>query len=394
MTLHRNTPSLTTRRRLVWAITGISIFRYLLNKLDYPVVAVGKINAPLNIERIGHLSRDAGIERLRSKGKYLSLPLRDTNRTLAPITAQGRTAGIGHRLYHNIIVFIYGISRSRLVFVHWEEVSWAVVFNDTYYVKAQLGEDAEERYLNSLPDGWLDSIPPWPKGVMPRDGTSFDEYNRHDAAPYATTLIDMPLGHSVVKLLHDSIAPAVLSFLSPIREESYLSELHLCVHIREGNKEPGVWSSRTWRHIHLSSILLQTLHSMVSFANKKNATNVSVFIASDSPKARPWFQNYAPPSWKIIRTGKEMAKPESGVWFGGDGPNAKLTQETKDNVMAEAISDVFALGECDALFIPSYSSFSLVSIMMMRAERRSVLFMDKKTGEYVELSYPDDIKSG
>ena len=30
--------------------------------------------------------------------------------------------------------------------------------------------------------------------------------------------------------------------------------------------------------------------------------------------------------------------------------------------MAEATADMFGLGECDALFIPTYSSFTLCSI--------------------------------
>jgi hypothetical protein len=32
--------------------------------------------------------------------------------------------------------------------------------------------------------------------------------------------------------------------------------------------------------------------------------------------------------------------------------------------MAEVIADAFALGECDALFIPNYSSFSLKGITL------------------------------
>eukprot|EP00956_Cyclotella_meneghiniana_P037201 scaffold135481_cov66-Cyclotella_meneghiniana.AAC.1 len=59
--------------------------------------------------------------------------------------------------------------------------------------------------------------------------------------------------------------------------------------------------------------------------------------------------------------------------------------------MAEAVSDIFALGECDALFIPNYSSFSLISIMLMRAERKAVSFMHKQTLEYVGFPYPETV---
>jgi hypothetical protein len=43
--------------------------------------------------------------------------------------------------------------------------------------------------------------------------------------------------------------------------------------------------------------------------------------------------------------------------------------------MAEAVADVFALGECDALFIPNYSSFSLIGITLTRAEKNGVFFL-------------------
>jgi len=36
----------------------------------------------------------------------------------------------------------------------------------------------------------------------------------------------------------------------------------------------------------------------------------------------------------------------------------------KNEVMADATAEIFALGECDALFIPNYSSFTLSSIVL------------------------------
>ena len=63
--------------------------------------------------------------------------------------------------------------------------------------------------------------------------------------------------------------------------------------------------------------------------------------------------------------------------------------------MAETIAEIFALGECDALFIPNYSSFSFPSIMLTRARRKSVFFRRTKhfekegnvlTGLWAEMS--------
>ena len=56
--------------------------------------------------------------------------------------------------------------------------------------------------------------------------------------------------------------------------------------------------------------------------------------------------------------------------------------------MAEAVADVFALGECDALFIPNYSSFSAVGIMLTRAERKKVFFR----GDLKWEEYPDTVR--
>ena len=65
--------------------------------------------------------------------------------------------------------------------------------------------------------------------------------------------------------------------------------------------------------------------------------------------------------------------------------NANSTQQEKDEAMAEAVADVFALGECDALFIPNYSSFSTVGIMLMRAARNNF------RGDLRE-EYPDTLR--
>jgi hypothetical protein len=144
-------------------------------------------------------------------------------------------------------------------------------------------------------------------------------------------------------------------------------------------------------HIDLQSTLNATLFSMEDLAKTKNANNVTVFIASDNADSRKWFKDHVPSSWTVIQPKKELQKPESGVWFGehGSQTNAVLDQQQKNEAMAEAVSDVFALGECDALYIPNYSSFTMVSIILTRAERRMVYFMYRDTLEYVELPYLD-----
>ena len=72
----------------------------------------------------------------------------------------------------------------------------------------------------------------------------------------------------------------------------------------------------------------------------------------------------------------------------GSRTAVNLTRAERDAAMAEAVADVFALGECDALFVPSYSSFSQIGIIQMRAERKRVFFMDKALN-YVEFPYPN-----
>jgi hypothetical protein len=281
---------------------------------------------------------------------------------------------------------VYAVQHSRLVYSRWADVSWSVLFNDTDNIKASSGPVEREHYDNGYPSNWIDGIPEYPRGVMPKRGTAYDSY-----ADRFLQLFDMPLGHSIIRSLHENLSPSVLSFLTSIREQSYLSELHLCVHMREGNNETGDWAEKEWRHVDLVSTLNATLYSMELLANKQNVRNVSVFVASDNPHSRLWLHDRVPSSWNVIEPEKKIAKPDSGVWFGeyGSTTNQHLTQHEKDEAMAEAVSDIFALGECDALFIPNYSSFTLISIMMMRAEKRKVLFMHRSEYEYVELPYPN-----
>ena len=78
-----------------------------------------------------------------------------------------------------------------------------------------------------------------------------------------------------------------------------------------------------------------------------------------------------------------MAKPESGVWFGeaGSGTSNVLNQTMKNEAMAEATAEVFALGECDALLIPTYSSFSYSAIVLTAGSEKHVYFRKEGTAE-------------
>lgn len=67
-------------------------------------------------------------------------------------------------------------------------------------------------------------------------------------------------------------------------------------------------------------------------------------------------------------------------WESGSTTSKDLTKDQ----LNEAVADVFALGECDGLYIPNYRSFSVIGIMLTRAEKRKVFFLSKD--EWVDLS--------
>lgn len=330
--------------------------------------------------------RIIGYQRLRPKATYLALP--PPTNTTHPVSV-GACCGIGHRLCFNIPTFVYAVQHERPIYAVWNDISWPTLFNDTVNIKASTSY-APEHYDNGYPGNWLEGIPEYAKAVMPTPGTSYAQYSNH-----FPLLFDMPLAQSIVHSLQSSLSATVLSFLSSIREQSYLSELHLCAHIREGNNETGDWEGKTWRHIDLHSVLNATLFAMEDVAEKRNANNVTVFVASDNVDSRKWFEDHVKSGWSVVQPTKVIEKPESGVWFGehGSQTNSVLSQEQKNEAMAEAASDIFALGECDALFIPNYSSFTLISIMLMRAEKRVVSFMHTQSLEYVELPYPEEVVS-
>ncbi|KAL7501971.1 hypothetical protein ACHAWX_000418 [Stephanocyclus meneghinianus] len=162
------------------------------------------------------------------------------------------------------IPFQLGHTHSRLVYSRWTDISWSVLFNDTDNIKATSGAIEREHYDNDYPISWSNDFPEYPKGAMPKKRTAYNSY-----ADRFIGLFDMPLGHSIIRSLHENLSPSVLSFLTNIREQSCMSEFHLCVHIQEGSNVKGDWAEKLWRHVDLVSILNATLYSMELLAHKK-----------------------------------------------------------------------------------------------------------------------------
>ena len=295
----------------------------------------------------------------------------------------GGCCGIGHRLLWNLPAIVYGITRKTLLVAAWNDVKWDRLFNDTPWIVA-----GGLQLNNSFPKDWFDSPLAWREKIGPmRKGTPYERYGQE-----SRYLFEMGLAWSVVNMLRDNLSPLVRSFLDPMREQYQDSELHLCTHIRQGNNETGDWEMKKWRHIDFQTVANATLTSMRRDAEASGATKVTVFVASDSDNARPWFEARIPEGWKLVRPGRVLPKPESGVWFGEatSDTNTVLSQKERDDAMAEAVADVFALGECDALYVPNYSSFSQMGIMLTRAEGNRVLFMDLTRHDFVDYPPPLD----
>lgn len=73
-----------------------------------------------------------------------------------------------------------------------------------------------------------------------------------------------------------------------------------------------------------------------------------------------------------------MELPTNGVWFGqhGSKTGASLTQASKNDKMAAAATDMFLLGECSALFVPTYSSFAAVPIILSKSRNKTVMYRE------------------
>ncbi|KAL7531109.1 hypothetical protein ACHAWF_003631 [Thalassiosira exigua] len=312
----------------------------------------------------------------------IALPL--PNASAPPISFSG-CCGIGHRLARNIPTMVYAISHSRPLHANWkDDVEWSVLFNDTEQIKE--GPPAKEHYANGFPLNWTSSPIAWHEKVDPQ-GDKYTAYHYYEES--IRTAFEMPLAQSIVKSLSDNLSSLVLSFLQPMRQQYAKSDLHLCVHVREGNNETGDWERKKWRHIELLPTLNATLGSMKRFATKKSAQRVSVFVASDNKRSRTWFEENSPEGWHIVKPARELPRPEQGVWFGElvSPTNTILSKDELNEAMAEAVAEVFALGECHALFIPNSSSFSVVGIMLARLRRKSVFFLWFK-GSQDYIKYP------
>lgn len=290
-----------SRRYYLIAITTFFSL-YILSVLDYESVKLGgligtsetkKSSTRVKSANTGNSTdnstgavdpvqlRKTNYERLRPQSACLSLP-EPTNLT-HPVSV-GACCGIGHRLCFNLPTFVWAIQHGHPISVSWPDVSWGVLFKDTPNIKSSNVRE-NDHYDNGYPPDWLEGIPEYTKAAMPTPGTSFAQYNNQ-----FPLLFDMPLAQSLVRMLQCSLSATVLSFLHSICEQSLMSELHLCAHVREGNNETGDWESKTWRHVDLYSTLNSTLSSMQTMANARNASNVTVFIASDNPNSRPWFE--------------------------------------------------------------------------------------------------------
>jgi hypothetical protein len=112
-------------------------------------------------------------------------------------------------------------------------------------------------------------------------------------------------------------------------------------------------------------------------------------VASDNPTVRPWFEENVPQEWNVIKPGKVVPRPEKGHWF-ELGIDRDQDDRRMNEALAEAAADLFALGECDALMIPNYSSFTYTAIALSRA-RGIPIFFGMKDGDHFEYNERSDL---
>ena len=295
----------------------------------------------------------------------------------------GGCCGIGHRMSRNVPTIVYALTHGRKAKISWHDVPRSAIFNDTYFVQSILGDD--EGYIDAQTNLDAQTNPPFLDNNFPPDWcgledlkhvrtqSSYDKYNKD----YFHCSLTAP----VLVMMQNALSPLVLSYLDSIRTQLNIAKnknhhLNLCTHVRQGNNETGHWEDHKWRHVDLGTVLNNTLLAMENFAQSRKATKVSIFAASDNTVVRPWFDRNSPSNWNTIYPGKSMPKPENGVWFGewNSTTGNILNQTMKNEAMAEATAELFALGECDALFIPNYSSFTYPAIALTRAREKAVFF--------------------
>ena len=316
--------------------------------------------------------------------------LNPVNDTLHPVFASG-CCGFGHRLARILPTLVYANRHRRTAKIFCPDVHWSSLFNATEYAqRGVLGQDFDKAKKLGL----------FFANDSPKDWSGFHDRNR----TVTRTILDQYRGieyfldnehmFAILLSMRESLSPLVLSYLNPIREEltrkgktgvdTDAHHVSVCAHVREGNGEKGDWENKKRQMADEEATLFGTLAKMKEFVESQNATSVSVFIASDNVRIRTWFRNYAPQqqeagndvNWNVIRPKKVMPKPESGVWFGehGSGTSNVLNRTMKNEAMAEAAAEVFALGECDALLIPTYSSFTYSAIVLTAGRKKHVYF--------------------
>jgi len=305
-----------------------------------------------------------------------------------PPVSFGACCGLGHRMVRNLGTMVYALRQGRHTHACWMDIPWNEMFQDTATVTT--GPRTKEFYGNESPRF---QTPTDLATILPTESPVLQQY----AAKDMRTMFHSPDAFSVVRSLHGSLSDRVRNKLEPLRKQ-YSSSLHMCAHFRLGNNETGDWARKKWRHVDDPiEVMKKALQAMLDFAStsKKTATtttpSVSVFVASDSPTTRQWFLEHVPtPQWHVVANDQEDDLPEQGVWFGQHGSNtaANLTRETKIDKFADAVTDMFALGECDLLLIPTYSSFTVTSIILANSRNKTVLYRNATT--YVPDPYVPD----
>lgn len=290
----------------------------------------------------------------------------------------GACCGIGHRLSRNLPTLVYAQGQNRFAHAVWTDVPWDEIFVDSDMVKA--GRQAEEHFANSFPKNWSPAAES--PGAVEKTSTTRDLYIPGDMV----RMFESKEMWAVVSKLSASLSQRVLRVMDPRRKQ--YKPLHLCAHFRIGNNEKGDWEAKTWRQVNESIIKTQTLDAMKAWvAERKDSSEVSVFVPSDTADLPKWFAENVPQGWRVINADMDSAKPESGVWFGQFGSNtsAVLNQEEKNGAMAEAVADLFGLGECSALWVPTYSSFSLTGITQTKRRQQPVFFRKLREEGFEEL---------
>jgi len=323
--------------------------------------------------------------------KISTVKLNATDNSLHPVYVNG-CCGIGHRLSRVTPGLVYANRHGREARVWWGDVPWSALFNNTDFIKTtrrnkgwKAAGEQGLRFSDSIPNDWSSLE----RKKYDDTGTVFDMFHQRN-----DRFFDDPAIAAMQVSMRDSLTPLVLSYLSPIRAQLHKGakdksgHMSVCTHVRQGNNETGDWERKSWRHFDFEAVLNGINAVIRNLVESRNATTTSIYVASDSETVRQWFDANVPNNWGVIQPKKIMPKPKNGVWFGeqGSSTGAALNQTMKNEAMAEAIAEIFALGECDVLIIPNYSSFSYISISLMTARKNPVFFREDGGVQFREMS--------